>query len=133
PLHQERQRAGAHAALGGPALIHTIQISTENVMNFSFLRPFALAAVLGFAAHGTAGAAQYTSLDAEASQITFGYSQMNVTMDGRFGEMKATELSFDPASPQDAKVVIEVALASVDAGYAEANTELSKDEWLAMS
>lgn len=102
-------------------------------MNLSFLRPIALAAALGLGALGTAGAAQYTSLDAEASQVTFGYSQMNVTMDGRFGQLRATELSFDPASPQDAKVVIEVALSSVDAGYAEANTELSKDEWLAMS
>src|SRR5690606_10647326 len=46
---------------------------------------------------------------------------------------KATELSFDPAQPEAAKVAIEVALSSVDAGYAEANTELEKDEWLALS
>ena len=102
-------------------------------MNISLLRPLALAAALSFGAMGAAGAAQYTTLDSEASSISFGYSQMNVKMDGSFSEMKATELSFDPASPEAARVVIEVALSSIDAGYDEANTELEKDEWLALS
>src|SRR3546814_18563679 len=55
---------------------------------------------------------------------------MNVSMDGHFGEMKATEFSFDPAKPEAAKVAIEISLASIDAGYAEANAELEKNEWL---
>lgn len=65
--------------------------------------------------------------------MTFGYSQMNVKMDGSFGQLKATELRFDPASPESAKVAIEIALDSVDAGYDEANSELEKDEWLALA
>jgi len=53
-------------------------------------------------------------------------------MDGRFGQLKATELNFDPTKPEAAKVSMEVALASIDAGYAEANSELKKNEWLAL-
>ncbi|MFT0850167.1 YceI family protein [Achromobacter sp. F4_2707] len=102
-------------------------------MNISLLRPLALAAVLSFSALGSAHAVEYTTLDSDASSISFGYSQMNVKMDGGFSEIKATELSFDPAKPEAAKVAVEVALASIDAGYDEANTELEKDEWLALA
>ena len=102
-------------------------------MHISVLRPLALAMALSFGALGAAAAAEYTSLDAEASSIAFGYSQMNVKMDGSFGQMKATEFSFDPENPEAARVAIEVALASIDAGYAEANSELEKDEWLALA
>lgn len=100
---------------------------------FSTLRPVVLAAALGLCLSGGAAAAEYSSLDAQASSISFGYSQMNVKMDGAFSEMKATELSFDPANPEAAKVTIEVPLASIDAGYEEANSELVKEEWLASS
>lgn len=99
----------------------------------SLLRPLALAAALGFGLSGAATAAQYTTLDSEASSLSFGYSQMNVKMDGSFAEMKATEFNFDPTDPAAAKVAIEVSLASIDAGYAEANAELEKEEWLALS
>lgn len=102
-------------------------------MKTALLRPLALAAVLSLGIPAAAGAVEYTALDAAASSVTFAYSQMNVKMDGRFGELKAPELRFDPARPESARVVIEVALASVDAGYGEANTELAKDEWLATS
>lgn len=102
-------------------------------MKRSLLRPFALAAALSLGALGSATAAQYTSLDSKASSVAFGYSQMSVKMDGKFGELKASALSFDPAQPESAKVALEIALASVDAGYAEANTELAKDEWLALN
>src|SRR5690606_690420 len=67
-----------------------------------------------------------------ASTLTFGYSQMSVNMDGSFSQIKASEFSFDPANPEAAKVAIAVTLASMDAGYAEANAELEKDEWLAL-
>src|SRR5690606_32440181 len=103
------------------------------LMNLSFLRPLALAAALGLGMLGSAGAAQYSTLDGEASTLAFGYSQMNVKMDGRFAALRATELSFDPARPEAAKVSIEVALSGIDAGYDEANTELAKDEWLALA
>jgi len=99
----------------------------------NLLRPVALAAALGFGVFGSAQAAQYTSIDTEASEITFRYSQMNVKMDGSFSELKAPEFHFDPEDPEAAKVTIEVHLASIDAGYEEANDELEKEEWLALS
>lgn len=102
-------------------------------MRTTFFHPLVLAAALGLGLMGQAGAAQYTSLDDAASSIQFGYSQMNVKMDGRFAELKASELSFDPARPEAANVSIEVVLSSIDAGYAEANSELEKDEWLALA
>ncbi|NYT86024.1 YceI family protein [Pollutimonas harenae] len=101
-------------------------------MNIPFLRAVALAAALGLGALGNASAAVYTALDTDASSVTFGYSQMNVSMDGSFGKIKATEFNFDPQNPEAAKVTIEIALASIDAGYEEANAELEKDEWLAL-
>lgn len=99
-------------------------------MKSSLFRSLALTAALGLATFTSAHAVEYKSVDAAKSRITFGYSQMAVNMDGRFGEFRATEFSFDPGKPEDARVVIEVSLASIDAGYDEANGELAKEEWL---
>jgi len=100
-------------------------------MNISFLRSIAAAAALSLGMLSGAGAAQYTSLN-PASSLTFGYSQMSVNMEGSFGQIKATEFSFDPQAPESARVTLEISLASIDAGYEEANAELEKDEWLAL-
>ncbi|MER1968908.1 YceI family protein [Castellaniella sp. GW247-6E4] len=102
-------------------------------MKSNILRPAALAAALSLSLLSSAHALEYTALDSEASRVTFGYRQMNVKMDGSFGELKAQSLSFDPANPEAATIAIEVSLASIDAGYAEANAELEKEEWLALS
>jgi polyisoprenoid-binding protein YceI len=82
---------------------------------------------------GVANAKEYTSLDTEASNVTFNYSQMNVKMKGKVTELKANELRFNPEQPDDAKLSIEVALSGVDTGNADANNELAKNEWLAIS
>jgi len=103
---------------------------TENCMNISLLRPIALAAAMSLGMLGNANAVEYTSVSQEASRISFGYNQMNVDMEGGFGDMKATQFSFDPDNPGAARVAIEISLGSVDAGYGEANKELEKDEWL---
>lgn len=102
-------------------------------MNISFLRPLALASALSLGVFGAAAAAPYTTLDAQASSLSFGYSQMNVNMDGAFTDVKASDFSFDPDQPEAAQVSIEIALASADAGYEEANAELEKPEWLHLS
>ncbi|HLW05447.1 MAG TPA: YceI family protein [Azoarcus sp.] len=99
-------------------------------MRLSSVSSFVLAAALGVGMLSNAAAAEYTSLDAQASRITFGYSQMNVNLDGYFEQMQATDFSFDPASPEEARAVIEIPLSSIDAGYEEANAELEKEEWL---
>lgn len=99
-------------------------------MKRSFLPPLALSTALALGLIGGVSAAQYTTLDTEASRISFGYSQMGVGMEGNFSEVQATRFSFDPADPEAAQVAIEIPLSSIDAGYDDANTELVKSEWL---
>src|SRR5690606_10729334 len=94
------------------------------------LRPFALAATLGIGMLASASAAEYSSIDAQASRIAFGYSQRNVKMDGAFSQIQATEFSFDPANPEAAKVAIQDRLTRIGAGDHEADTELEKGGWL---
>ena len=102
-------------------------------MERSILQSLSLIAALSLGAISSANALEYTSLDTEASNIKFTYSQMNVKMNGSFSTLKANELHFDPAQPENAKLSLEVDLTSIDAGYADANTELAKDEWLALA
>ena len=104
-------------------------------MKNRYFRPLALAATLslGLGVGTVASAAPYTNIDPEASDISFGYSQMNVKMDGSFSELRAPEFNFDPKKPEEAKVTLELVLNSIDAGYEEANSELQKEEWLALS
>lgn len=100
-------------------------------MKNTFLRPLALVTALSLGTISSAHAAQYTTIDSEASSLVFAYSQMNVNMNGSFSEIKATDMSFDPADPESAKVSIEVALSSIDAGSSDTNVELAKKDWLA--
>lgn len=102
-------------------------------MKISLFQHIAPAAALSLALLGSAHAAQYNTLVPESSRIGFGYSQMSVNMDGSFSQLQAPVFSFDPAKPEAAQVVIEVSLGSIDAGYEEANSELAKDEWLALA
>lgn len=89
--------------------------------------------VFGLGVAGTAHAVAYTSIAPAESHITFGYTQMNVGMEGKFGQLQAKEFQFDTDAPENARVNLEVPLASVDSGSAEANDELKKDEWFATS
>ena len=91
-----------------------------------------LAALALFVAAGSvAHAAAYTKVETSASRLTFGYSQMNVGLQGNFNKLSPKVFSFDPAAPENAKVEIEVPLISVDSGNVEANAELVKPDWLA--
>lgn len=96
------------------------------------IRPLVLSATLALAFTGSLHAAEYTTLNTDASTITFGYSQMGVGMEGQFNDIQATEFSFDPDNPEAAKVAVELPLSGIDAGYDDANTELEKSEWLNM-
>ena len=84
----------------------------------------ALTAALAPAARAT----EYTQVDAARSTLHFGYKQMGVAMDGKFRKF-ASQLSFDPARPTAAKAVIDVELASIDAGSGEANDEVAGKQW----
>ena len=88
------------------------------------LTTLALAAALAPSAH----AAVYTQMLPDRSSIEFIYSQMGVSMDGRFRRF-SSQLSFDPAQPATARVAIEVDLASIDTGTPELDTEAAGKDW----
>lgn len=96
-------------------------------MHFSALRRAGMALILAAAA-ANAHAAQYSQVDTGASRIEFAYAQMGVAMKGNFNEFQA-QLDFDTEQPANASATLEIALASIDAGYAEANDQLQGAEW----
>lgn len=67
-------------------------------------------------------------VDAEQSQVEFFYKQMGVTMKGHFSGLQGS-IDFDEDAPENMAAHIELPLASVDTGNAEANEELEKSEW----
>lgn len=93
------------------------------------MQPWLLAALpaLLLAAPAT-HAAPYQAVALDKSSIGFRYQQMGVAMDGRFRKF-TPQLSFDPARPEQARASIEIELASVDAGSAEADGEVVGKPW----
>jgi len=77
----------------------------------------ALAAAL---ATGAAGAVEYDRLLADRSRVSFVYRAMGAPIEGRFGRFDA-QFAFDPAHPDKARASIEIDVASIDTGLAEAN------------
>jgi polyisoprenoid-binding protein YceI len=85
------------------------------------------ALLLTFLAH-SAHAVEYTGIDPAASKLGFTYREMGVNIDGGFARYGA-KLAFDPVKPEAARVAIDVQMASVDAGAAEATTEVAGAAW----
>lgn len=81
-------------------------------------------ALLAAAAH----AEEYTAVLPDKSSVAFVYRQMNVPVDGRFGKFTA-QLKFDPAKPAAGSASIDIDLASIDAGSAEADEEVAGKLW----
>ena len=75
-----------------------------------------------------AHAAEFSRVQADRSSISFSFSQMGVPMAGRFGKF-ASQLRFDPTAPAEARVTIEVDLASIDTGTPELDTEAAGQSW----
>lgn len=73
-------------------------------------------------------AVEYTVLLPEKSRVTFSSKQMGVPVEGHFKKFGGT-ISFDPAKPEAGKAQIEIDLASVDAGSADANDEVRGKGW----
>jgi polyisoprenoid-binding protein YceI len=84
--------------------------------------------VLGMVLAMGAGAVEYKTIQPEKSKVTFQYKQMGVSMDGHFKKFVA-QLSFDPAKPAAAQALIEIDLASVDAGSSDADDEVVGKSW----
>lgn len=76
----------------------------------------------------TAQATEFNRVLADKSSITFAYSQMGVTMDGRFAKF-AGQLRFDPAQPAAASVAIDVDLRSIDTGTPDLDAETAGKDW----
>ena len=76
----------------------------------------------------TAVANEFGVILVEKSGITFVSKQMGVPIDGEFRKFSA-QLSFDPAKPEAGRARIDIDMASIDAGSAEANEEVVGKNW----
>lgn len=77
---------------------------------------------------GQATAAEYGTLLADKSSLTFTSRQMGVPVDGHFGKFTAS-ISFNPASPEKASTRLDVDLGSIDAGSPDATAEVAGKPW----
>lgn len=77
-----------------------------------------------------AAAQNYAQLDMTASTLGFSYSQMGVSLDGKFPTFDA-QLSYDPAAPAEASTRVVVPLAPIDTGSAEGDEEVQGSAWFA--
>lgn len=76
----------------------------------------------------TAGAVEYSAVQADKSSISFVSKQMGVAVNGRFPKFTA-QMAFDPTKPEATKVNISVDLAAIDAGSKDANDEVVGKQW----
>ena len=84
--------------------------------------------LVGCALAFNAAAVEYKAVQIDKSKVTFQYKQMGVGMEGRFKKI-AAQLSFDPAKPAAAQASIDIDLASIDTGSAEADDEVVGKTW----
>lgn len=75
-----------------------------------------------------AQAAEYSKVQADKSTIIFVSKQMSVPVEGMFKKFTA-QVRINPAKPEAGKAHIEIDLASIDAGGAEANDEVKGKSW----
>lgn len=73
-------------------------------------------------------AQEFNQVQTNESLVTFAYTQMSVPMDGRFNQFSA-QISFDPAKIAKAQARIDINVASIDTGSAEANEEVLGKQW----
>jgi polyisoprenoid-binding protein YceI len=76
----------------------------------------------------TASALEYTQVQMNESTVSFGYKQMGVSLDGKFGKF-AAQLVFDPAKLAKAQARIDIDVASIDTGSDEGNEEVVGKQW----
>lgn len=79
-------------------------------------------------ASGQVGAVEFNQVRSNESSLIFAYKQMGVPMDGKFNKFLA-QLAFDPARLDKAYARIDVDVASIDTGSAEANDEVVGKQW----
>lgn len=75
-----------------------------------------------------AQAVEYSQVDVRQSALSFNYRQMGVPMEGKFAGF-AAKVSFDPANLAASRAQIDVNVASIDTGSADANDEVLGKKW----
>lgn len=89
---------------------------------------FAVALLTVLALPASAAAGEFGTVLAEKSAITFVSKQMGAPNEGRFGKFGA-RIVFDPAKPERCRAQVDVDLASIDAGSADATEEARGKAW----
>lgn len=89
----------------------------------TFMKRFQLVTALTVLATAAA-AAEFTTLVTAQSRTSFVYKQMNVPVEGEFKRFSG-RINFNPARPAQGKAEIDIELASIDTGSAEANDEVA--------
>lgn len=72
--------------------------------------------------------AEFNTLQADKSSISFTSRQMNVAVEGAFRKFSAA-IRLDPAKPEAGQARIEIDPSTIDAGSDEANDELKEKLW----
>lgn len=88
------------------------------------LIPALLLATSAFTAH----VAHAATLQADKSELLFGFKQMGVPVEGRFKKFDA-QLDFDPKKPETGKIAFTVDLGSVSLGDPTYDKELAAATW----
>lgn len=76
----------------------------------------------------SASALVFDQVQPDESSVSFAYKQMGVPLEGKFRQHNA-QVSFDPAKLANAQARIEIDLASIDTGAAEADQEVVGKKW----
>ena len=77
-------------------------------------------------------AAEFSKVQADKSSVIFVSKQMSVPVEGLFKKFTA-QMRINPAKPEAGKAQIEIDLASIDVGSAEANDEVKGKSWFNVS
>jgi polyisoprenoid-binding protein YceI len=77
-------------------------------------------------------AAEYSHVQIDKSSITFVSKQMSVPVEGSFKKFSA-KVRINPAKPETGTAQIDIDLASIDAGSAEANDEVKGKDWFSVA
>lgn len=87
-----------------------------------------LIALLLLLSSSVAYAVEYSKVQPGTSSIAFVSRQMGVPVEGAFKQF-AAHVRINPAKPESGVAHIEIKLASIDAGSAEANDEVTGKSW----
>ena len=87
-----------------------------------------LLAILSLFSSSFAYGTELSVVQLDQSTIAFVSRQMNVPVEGAFKKFTA-QINIDPARPEAGRARIEIDLASIDAGSADANDEVKGKSW----